>query len=73
MTGFQEIYLFVYAILLSSHENMNSIKSILYSKNEMFSEPLPMEEIENIIRQVFKKPYKATNDYIYRTLLNHYI
>lgn len=69
MTGFREIYLFVYAILLSSHENMNSIKSILYSKNEMFSEPLPMEEIENIIRQVFKKPYKVTNDYIYRTLL----
>lgn len=69
LTGFRELYLFVYCILLKGHKDIDEIQYILYSKNQMFSEPLPQPEIDNIIRQVLSKPYKVSNNYIYKTLI----
>lgn len=70
MEGFRESYLFIYSILLSSRiKDISEIRYILCSKNEHFKEPLPVEEIDNIIRQVLVKPYKVSNQYIYEMLL----
>lgn len=69
LTGYRELYLFVYCILLKGHKDIDEIQYILYSKNQMFSEPLPQPEIDNVIRQVLSKPYKVSNSYIYKTLI----
>lgn len=69
LTGFRELYLFVYCILLKGHKDIEQIQYILCSKNRMFSEPLPQPEIDNIIRQVLSKPYKVSNQYILKTLI----
>lgn len=69
LTGYRELYLFVYCILLKGHKDIDQIQYILYSKNQMFSEPLPQPEIDNIIRQVLSKPYKVSNQYIYKVLI----
>lgn len=69
LTGFRELYLFVYCILLKGYDDIDRIQYILYSKNQMFTEPLPQPEIDNIIRQVLSKPYKVSNNYIYNTLI----
>lgn len=67
--GFREICLFVYCILLKGYNDVDHINYILCSKNQMFTEPLPQPEIDNIVRQVMSKPYKVSNNYIYKTLI----